>query len=98
MVNSDRPKDVRVEAKPDFSVTENGTLRLTCKATSHPTDKSYMWMKMTDGKKEIMKHYQTETITIQSVNPSDSGLYSCAASNEIGTGESMSAPVHVKCE
>lgn len=98
LLNSDRPKDVKVQASRGFTVTENETLRLTCDAHSHPETKSYRWMKITDGKSEIMNHRQTQTITIQSVSPSDSGLYSCAASNEIGTGESQPAEVLVKCE
>ena len=97
-INSDRPRDVTVQPSPDFTVTENRTLKLTCNATSHPPIRSYKWMKIIDGKSEIMNHHLTQNITIQSVSPSDSGLYSCAASNEIGNGESQPAEVHVKCE
>ncbi|XP_073340764.1 B-cell receptor CD22-like [Pagrus major] len=90
-----RPKDVTVKASPHLIVNENEMLTLQCNAHSHPAITSYEWMKMTDGKKEIMNR-QTETITIKPVIPSDSGLYSCAASNEIGTGESQPAEVKVK--
>ncbi|KAA8591824.1 hypothetical protein FQN60_017198, partial [Etheostoma spectabile] len=89
-----RPKDVTVKAEPALVVNENKSLTLRCSAQSHPPVTSITWMKMIDGKSKILQNGQTFIRT--SVSPSDSGLYSCAASNDIGTGNSQKAEVKVK--
>ncbi|XP_078108453.1 B-cell receptor CD22 [Sander vitreus] len=89
-----RPKDVTVKAEPAFVVNENKSLTLRCSAQSHPPVTSVTWMKMIDGKSKIVRNGLT--FILKSVSPSDSGLYSCAASNVIGTGNSQKAEVKVK--
>ncbi|XP_034730813.1 B-cell receptor CD22 [Etheostoma cragini] len=89
-----RPKNVTLKAEPALVVNENKSLTLRCIAQSHPPVTSITWMKMNDGKSEILRKGQTFILT--SVRPSDSGLYSCAASNDIGTGNSQKAEVKVK--
>ncbi|XP_071326037.1 B-cell receptor CD22 isoform X2 [Trachinotus anak] len=86
------PKDVTVTSQPGLVVKENTLLTLYCSSRSHPPETSVTWVKMTDRKDEtIMK---TKRLTIKSAAPSDSGLYRCDATNEIGTGKSK--PVEVK--
>ncbi|GLD53067.1 B-cell receptor CD22-like isoform X3 [Lates japonicus] len=88
---------VTVQASPGLVVTENSSLTLKCVAQSHPSVTSSTWMKMTDGKDETIQKTQRLTIfTIKSVSPSDSGPYRCAASNDIGTGQSEPVEVKVK--
>ncbi|XP_044064256.1 B-cell receptor CD22 [Siniperca chuatsi] len=87
------PKDVTIQAEPGLVVNEFMQLTLRCIAQSHPPVTSVTWMKTTDEKSEIIS---TQTITVKSVSPSDSGLYSCEASNGIGTGKSQKAEVKVK--
>lgn len=96
MKNTDAPKNVTVQSVSGLSVGENLSLTLDCIAKSHPKVFLFQWMKMIDGKSEAIGKGQT--ITLNSVSPSDSGLYSCAATNEIGTGRSQQAAVKVKCE
>lgn len=84
-----------VQAKPGLVVSETTQLILNCSARAEPPVTSVTWMKVTDGKSEIIKNWNG---TIKSVSPSDSGLYSCEASNIIGTGKSQQAEVKVKCE
>ncbi|XP_040899316.1 B-cell receptor CD22 [Toxotes jaculatrix] len=88
------PKDVTVQARPDFLVTENTSLTLHCSAQSFPRVTSVTWMKMTGGKNETIK--ENANFTIKSASFSDSGLYSCEARNEIGTVKSKPAEVKVK--
>ncbi|TDH11465.1 hypothetical protein EPR50_G00061150 [Perca flavescens] len=90
-----RPKDVTVKAEPALLVNENKSLKLNCSAQSHPPVTSVTWMKMINGKNEIIQKGQT-FLFLKSVSPSDSGEYSCAASNGIGTGNSQKAEVKVK--
>ncbi|AWO96238.1 putative B-cell receptor CD22-like [Scophthalmus maximus] len=89
-----------------FNVTSNDAGSYICRATNSEGSStsqqrklvvkltSVTWMKMTDGKDETIQ--QSMTFTVNSVGPSDSGLYSCAASNGIGTGKSKGAEVEVK--
>lgn len=93
MVVKYRPRDVTVQAKPGLVVSETTQLILNCSARAEPPVTSVTWMKVTDGKSEIIKNWNG---TIKSVSPSDSGLYSCEASNIIGTGKSQQAEVKVK--
>ncbi|XP_075962786.1 B-cell receptor CD22 [Anarhichas minor] len=88
------PKDVTVKAQPALVVNENKSLTLDCSARSCPPVTSVTWMKVTDGKSKILQ--RTQTFTLNSVSPSDSGLYSCEASNDIGTGNSNQTEVKVK--
>ncbi|KAM6995298.1 neurotrimin-like [Tautogolabrus adspersus] len=88
------PKDVKVQADPNFEVNENSLLTLHCTAHSHPQVKSVTWFKMTDGKSKIIR--VNMTFTVKSVSPSDKGQYSCAATNDMGTGKSQQAEIKVK--
>ncbi|KAM6936527.1 B-cell receptor CD22 [Lycodopsis pacificus] len=88
------PKDVTVKAQPALVVVENTSLTLDCSARSYPPVTSVTWMKMTDGKSKILQ--RTQTFTLNSVSPSDSGLYICEASNAIGSGNSTQTEVKVK--
>lgn len=96
MKNTDAPKNVTVQSESGLSVGENMSLTLHCIAKSHPEVISFHWMKTIDGKSEII--WNGQTFTLNSVSPSDSGLYSCAATNQIGTGSSQQTAVKVKCE
>ncbi|XP_061738824.1 B-cell receptor CD22-like [Nerophis ophidion] len=94
------PKDVTVHVTgpygplPDRTVNENLRLNLQCRTTSHPAVTSVTWWRVIDGKVEALA--KTETVTIKSVTPSDSGLYYCSATNDIGTGSSPQVQVRVK--
>ncbi|KAM9309971.1 B-cell receptor CD22 [Pholidichthys leucotaenia] len=94
-VGSDTPKEVKVEAYPGLVVTENVSFTLECSSHSYPAETSYTWMKVKNGKKEPML-YIKKAFYVKSASPSDSGLYSCTATNEIGAGESEQVDVKVK--
>lgn len=95
--NADIPKDVKVEAKPGFVVKENTKLTLLCKATSHPKVTSFSWTKVTEGRKKEIINVNKQQLYLSGL-PSDSGDYSCSATNEIGIGNSSQAKVEVQCE
>ncbi|XP_069393188.1 B-cell receptor CD22 isoform X4 [Paralichthys olivaceus] len=90
------PQNVRVNAHPDLAVKENVSFTLICDAESHPPVRAVTWMKTTGGKDEIVQKNLTQTFTVNSANLSDSGLYSCEATNDMGTGKSQPAEVKVK--
>lgn len=87
---------MKVQPESDLSVGENTSLTLHCIAQSHPEAFEVRWTKTIDGKSEIIGKGQK--ITLHSVGPSDSGFYSCSATNEIGSGTSQQTEVKVKCE
>ncbi|XP_034468053.1 hemicentin-1-like [Hippoglossus hippoglossus] len=90
------PKHVTVQANPGLDVKENVSLTLSCTAESNPPVSSVTWRKMTDGREEIVQQTQTQTFRVNSASPSDSGLYSCEATNDIGSGKSQPAEVKVR--
>lgn len=92
----DLPKDVTVKADPGFEVNENESLTLHCNFNSYPSATSFEWKKMIDGKEETLG--ENKSFTINSASPSNSGLYRCEATNNIGIGKSQSAEVKVRCE
>ncbi|XP_062256249.1 B-cell receptor CD22-like isoform X3 [Platichthys flesus] len=90
------PKHVTVQANPGLDVKENVLLTLSCSAESNPPVSSVTWRKTTDGREEIIQQTQTQTFRVNSASPSDSGLYSCEATNDIGSGKSQPAEVKVR--
>ncbi|XP_062250798.1 B-cell receptor CD22-like [Platichthys flesus] len=88
------PKHVTVQANPGLDVKENMLLTLSCSAESNPPVSSVTWRKTTDGREEIIQ--QTQTFRVNSASRSDSGLYSCEATNDIGSGKSQPAEVKVR--
>ncbi|XP_053289682.1 B-cell receptor CD22 [Pleuronectes platessa] len=92
------PNNVTVQANPGLDVNENVLLTLSCSAESNPPVSSVTWRKTTDGREEIIQQTQTQTFRVNSASPSDSGLYSCEATNDIGSGKSQPAEVKVRCE
>ncbi|XP_047196716.1 B-cell receptor CD22-like [Hippoglossus stenolepis] len=90
------PKHVTVQANPGLDVKENVSLTLSCTAESNPPVSSVTWRKTTDGREEIVQQTQTRTFRVNSASPSDSGLYSCEATNDIGSGKSQPAEVKVR--
>ncbi|XP_060936970.1 B-cell receptor CD22-like [Limanda limanda] len=90
------PKHVTVQANPGFDVKENVSLTLSCSAESNPPVSSVTWRMTTDGREEIIQQTQTQTFRVNSASPSDSGLYSCEATNDIGSGKSQPAEVKVR--
>ncbi|XP_053289578.1 B-cell receptor CD22 isoform X2 [Pleuronectes platessa] len=90
------PNNVTVQANPGLEVNENVSLTLSCSAESNPPVSSVTWRKTTDGREEIIQQTQTQTFRVNSASPSDSGLYSCEATNDIGSGKSQLAEVKVR--
>ncbi|XP_053286966.1 B-cell receptor CD22 isoform X2 [Pleuronectes platessa] len=90
------PKHVTFQANPGLDVVENVSLTLSCSVESNPPVSSVTWRKTTDGREEIIQQTQTQTFTVNSAGPSDSGLYSCEATNDIGSGKSQPAEVKVR--
>ncbi|XP_072249885.1 B-cell receptor CD22 [Leuresthes tenuis] len=90
------PKDVRVEAPSVCDVKENDSFSLNCSAHAYPTVSSYTWMKMTNGNKELLRTSTQKRYSVKSASPYHSGLYSCMAQNEIGTGVSEQVDIKVK--
>ncbi|XP_053289585.1 sialoadhesin isoform X2 [Pleuronectes platessa] len=90
------PNNVTVHANPGLDVKENASLTLSCSAESNPPVSSVNWRKTTDGREEIIQQTQTQTFRVNSASPSDSGLYSCEATNNIGSGKSQPAEVKVR--
>ncbi|XP_039974388.1 B-cell receptor CD22 isoform X2 [Xiphias gladius] len=90
------PINVKVEGPPGLVVNENTLLKLHCNAQSYPSVTSVTWMKVTDGKDKTIRGSKTLTFIVGSASPSDSGLYSCEAHNEIGSGKSQRVEVKVR--
>ncbi|XP_076004697.1 B-cell receptor CD22-like isoform X2 [Genypterus blacodes] len=89
-----RPKNVKVKAQPGLNVKENQTLRLECSSESNPSKTSVTWTKTSGGKDETV--WRGNTFAISSVSLSDGGLYSCTATNDLGSEKSQQEEVKVQ--
>uniref|UniRef100_A0A3B3CNK8 B-cell receptor CD22 n=1 Tax=Oryzias melastigma TaxID=30732 RepID=A0A3B3CNK8_ORYME len=88
------PKDVRVEAQPGSVVVENQTFSLNCSFHSNPSITSLTWMKKTNDSREMTVSSERR-FSVKSASPSDSGWYSCSATNDVGTEKSQPVQITV---
>uniref|UniRef100_A0A3P9L7N8 B-cell receptor CD22 n=2 Tax=Oryzias latipes TaxID=8090 RepID=A0A3P9L7N8_ORYLA len=88
------PKDVKVEAKPGSVVKENQSFSLDCSFHSNPSVSSLTWMKKTNDGREMTVSSERK-YSVKSATPSDSGWYSCSATNDVGTGKSLPVQITV---
>ncbi|CAN9513880.1 unnamed protein product [Ophioblennius macclurei] len=88
------PKNVQVNVRPSLEVKENKPFKMDCVAESHPPVTSVTWMKETYGEGESV--WKTGSpVFVKSPEPSDSGFYSCKATNEMGTQSSQQVEIKV---
>uniref|UniRef100_A0A665UUM7 Ig-like domain-containing protein n=1 Tax=Echeneis naucrates TaxID=173247 RepID=A0A665UUM7_ECHNA len=85
-----------VQSRHGFAVKEQFSITLECSSQANPPVTQVTWMKTADVKNEFPKI--SKSLTIRFASPSDSGQYSCEATNEIGTRRSQPVQVNVICE
>lgn len=82
---------------PSSFATHGHGVTLGCSVSSKPPHTNVYWIKESDNGKLVFNHGTTGTIGMTVENPSltlkpafstDSGIYTCMASNVIGTGAS----------
>ncbi|XP_036071780.1 B-cell receptor CD22-like [Oryzias melastigma] len=88
------PKDVRVEAQPGSVVVENQPFSLNCSFHSNPSITSLTWTKKTNDSREMTVSSERR-FSVKSASPSDSGWYSCSATNDVGTEKSQPVQITV---
>ncbi|KAJ9597734.1 hypothetical protein L9F63_011444, partial [Diploptera punctata] len=102
------PPDILNDDSPDDGVApENGSVKLSCKATGIP-EPTVMWRREDgnniilrfDGgrEKQAVKTYDGETLLLNSIQRSDMGAYLCIASNGIPPPVSKRFMVQVNFE
>lgn len=96
VVFADAPKNVKASAYPGEELMEGSELRLNCTANSVPQVSAYTWKKNFGARSVTLGHDQT--LTIRSLKSSDSDHYFCIPRNEIGSTESPTIYIRVKCE
>lgn len=78
----------------DFIVKFKSSFTLSCNITAHPKVQEIRWIKLKDGKEEIIQNsskycgVKTVNLTINDVEDNDEGKYICKARNTLGTGQS----------
>ncbi|GAA6112098.1 B-cell receptor CD22 isoform X1, partial [Tachysurus ichikawai] len=89
------PKNVIATASPGNEIKEGSELKLSCKADSVPQVSAYTWKKSSRTHSVTVGNGQTLTLTL--VKSSDSDHYFCITSNEMGSAESPTIYIRVKC-
>ncbi|XP_074874852.1 B-cell receptor CD22 [Buteo buteo] len=77
------PRDVQVELTPSLPVHEGQEVTLSCRSSAKPPSHAYTWSM--GG--HILPH-QTAQVVLRAVQATESGPYSCQATNAVGTIES----------
>ncbi|XP_049649236.1 B-cell receptor CD22 [Accipiter gentilis] len=77
------PRDVRVEVTPSSPVHEGQEVTLSCRSSAKPPSHTYTW----SAGGRILPH-QAAQVVLGTVQATDSGSYSCRATNAVGTTES----------
>ncbi|XP_078788892.1 B-cell receptor CD22-like [Oryzias latipes] len=88
------PKNVKVEAKPGYVVKENQPFSLDCSFFYNPSVSSLTWMKKINDGREMTVSSERK-YSVESASPSDSGWYSCSATNDVGTENSQPVQITV---
>ncbi|XP_048399698.2 sialoadhesin-like [Stegostoma tigrinum] len=92
------PKNVTIQVVNGFQmdVKEGGKLSLLCTSNSNP-EATYTWYKREESNGQTRSLSAVKGIlTFQHVSRSDSGFYSCTATNYIGSGSSDDLEIYVQ--
>lgn len=68
---------------------------LTCNATGQPAP-DYTWFRLRGDNKEVVANETGPSLTFEAVQPSDRGVYSCSASNDLDTVNSSNALLSIR--
>ncbi|XP_054866349.1 sialoadhesin-like [Amphiprion ocellaris] len=86
------PKLPSVSVSPSAEIVEGSSVNLTCNGEANPAA-TYTWFKVND--RDPLS--QTPQLNFRSIRSSESGQYSCTATNALGN-TSSSIYINVKCE
>ena len=84
------PPVMITEPPPEVNISLGATLQLSCEAESN-LPLTYYWIR--DG--NVLPQFTTNELVIAAVQRQDSANYTCAASNPVGTAESIETSVTV---
>ncbi|KAM9603376.1 B-cell receptor CD22 [Morphnus guianensis] len=84
------PRDVQVEVTPSSPIYEGQEVTLRCRSSAKPPSHAYTWS--LGGR--ILSH-QTAQVVLRTVQATDSGSYSCQATNAVGTAQSLPTTLEV---
>nr|XP_046255910.1 myelin-associated glycoprotein-like [Scatophagus argus]XP_046255911.1 myelin-associated glycoprotein-like [Scatophagus argus] len=82
------PKETAVVVDPDGPVLEGSAVALFCRSRANPPVTNYTWYKDNEEDEET-----GSTLVLNGVDPTHSGAYHCAATNEMG--EDVSAAIQL---
>ncbi|XP_077372238.1 sialoadhesin-like isoform X2 [Festucalex cinctus] len=85
------PRNVAVKANPSLVVNKNSMLKLQCVADSNPPIESVTWWK---ADSMYQNEADIQALIMTHITPDHAGIYSCVATNELGSARSP--PVKVK--
>ncbi|UYV83147.1 hypothetical protein LAZ67_22002421 [Cordylochernes scorpioides] len=86
------PPEIALQGRPEQEVEEGSSLSLRCLADANP-QANIIWRKSGHSGIYDIK----DRIDFKPVRRSDSGVYSCAAKNDLGQSEEVQVEVDVKC-
>ncbi|XP_020385462.2 B-cell receptor CD22-like [Rhincodon typus] len=92
------PKNITIQVVngSQLEVKEGGKLSLLCTGNSNP-EATYTWYKREESNGQTRSLSAVKgTLTFQYVSRSDSGFYSCTATNYIGSGSSDDLEIYVQ--
>ncbi|XP_056136393.1 B-cell receptor CD22-like [Lampris incognitus] len=89
------PEVPAVSVSPSDEIKENSSVTLNCSSAANPPIQKYTWFK--ENRNPYILKSQGKYFVFDSIKSSDSGIYFCTVSNELGEKTSDSILINVKC-
>src|SRR4029434_141746 len=96
MFLTDGPRNTLASVHPSAEPVEGDSVTLACSSDANPPAQTYTWYRKTGD--ETLQIGSGQNYSFARIHSKCSGHYYCLAKNDVGSDQSLSLLVDVKCE